>query len=60
MFNIGHIIMINIENNNQEPVQEQKNNQEDDQPDEHGGIYLQGFLRIHDPETGEIILQGRA
>lgn len=52
--------MINIENNNQEPVQEQKNNQEDDQPDEHGGIYLQGFLRIHDPETGEIILQGRA
>lgn len=52
--------MINIENTLKESVEEQEKTQEDHQPDEHGGILLQGFLRIHDPETGEIILQGRA
>lgn len=52
--------MINTENNNQIPMEENTNEQESVAPDEHGGIYVQGFLKIHDPESGEIILQGRA
>lgn len=31
-----------------------------EQPDEHGGLVVQGFFRIVDPESGEIITQGRA
>jgi hypothetical protein len=30
------------------------------EPDENSGIMFQGFLKIHDPETGEIYTQGRA
>lgn len=30
------------------------------EPDEQSGLVFQGFLKIHDPETGEIITQGRA
>lgn len=29
-------------------------------PDEHPGIAVQGFLKIFDPESGEILAQGRA
>lgn len=32
----------------------------DDEPDENTGIVVQGFFKISDPESGEIILQGRA
>lgn len=28
-------------------------------PDERAGTVVQGFLKIFDPETGEIIVQGR-
>jgi hypothetical protein len=52
--------MINTETSNQEPVQENVDDQETAAPDEHGGIHVQGFLKISDPESGEIILQGRA
>jgi len=31
-----------------------------DEPDENTGIVVQGFFKISDPESGEIILQGRA
>lgn len=51
--------MINTETSNQEPVQDIEQ-QESSAPDEHGGIHVQGFLKISDPESGEIILQGRA
>lgn len=30
------------------------------EPDENSGIVFQGFLKIHDPETGKIYTQGRA
>jgi hypothetical protein len=46
--------MINIENT---PEPEEN---EPQQPDESQGIVVTGFLKIHDPETGEIIVQGRA
>lgn len=51
--------MINTENTDQtqEPNSETP---QDHSPDEHGGIHVQAFLKIHDPESGEIILQGRA
>jgi hypothetical protein len=29
-------------------------------PDENTGILVQGFFKISDPETGEIIIQGRS
>jgi hypothetical protein len=29
-------------------------------PDENPGIAVQGFLKIFDPESGEILAQGRA
>ena len=48
--------MINTEN-----IEEPQDQEEPvDQPDENGGIFVQGFLRIHDPESGETIVQGRA
>lgn len=34
--------------------------QQEPEPDEQGGIVVQGFFRIIDPETGQIITQGRA
>lgn len=29
-------------------------------PDEKGGIYLQGHVKIFDPETKEVFMDGRA
>jgi hypothetical protein len=29
------------------------------EPDEHSGMIVQGFFKISDPESGEIIIQGR-
>ena len=29
-------------------------------PDESSGLVVQGFLKIFDPESGEILAQGRA
>ena len=34
--------------------------QEFDKPDEHSGLLLESFFKISDPETGEIVRQGRA
>jgi hypothetical protein len=31
-----------------------------DKPDEHGGLLVQGFFKITDPESGTVIVQGRA
>jgi hypothetical protein len=33
--------------------------EETSQPDEHPGVAIQGFLKIFDPESGEIFAQGR-
>ena len=32
---------------------------EDREPDEHPGIAVQGFLKIFDPDSGEVFAQGR-
>lgn len=45
-------------NNDKEP-QEQSDNSESTTPDEQPGIFVQSFLKIFDPESGEIIAQGR-
>lgn len=34
--------------------------EEDNKPDEHSGLLLESFFKISDPETGEILRQGRA
>lgn len=47
--------MINIEQDSTNEENEQPN-----EPDENSGILFQGFLKISDPETGEIYTQGRA
>jgi len=50
--------MINIDTDkSQDPVVEDS---KQELPDENPGILFQGFLKIHDPETGEIYMQGRA
>lgn len=49
--------MINIKLEPEEPPEKLE---ETDPPDENSGILFQGFLKIHDPETGEIYTQGRA
>lgn len=51
--------MINTNNDSMSEVQEQQDKQTTE-PDEDGGFYLHDFLKISDPETGEIITQGRA
>jgi hypothetical protein len=45
-------------NNDKEP-QEQSIEHEVTPPDEQPGIFVQSFLKIFDPESGEIIAQGR-
>jgi hypothetical protein len=45
-------------NNDKEP-QEQSADNESTIPDEQPGIFVQSFLKIFDPESGEIIAQGR-
>jgi len=47
--------MINKETDEKETEQVEKV-----EPDENSGILFQGFLKISDPETGEIYTQGRA
>jgi hypothetical protein len=49
--------MINIELEPEEPTTKPENT---DEPDENSGIVFQGFLKIFDPETGEVYTQGRA
>ncbi len=49
--------MINNDNNDQT---DEDNPGKIDTPDEQPGIVVQGFLKIFDPETGEVITQGRA
>ena len=41
---------------NEEPQVTEK---DDQQPDDHPGIAVQGFLKIFDPESGEVFAQGR-
>ena len=35
------------------------NNQSTSKPDETGGIYIQGHIKIHDPESGEVYIDKR-
>jgi hypothetical protein len=35
------------------------NNQSTSKPDETGGIYVQGHIKIHDPESGEVFIDKR-
>ena len=51
--------MINT-NNTEKPDIEVQDSENVDKPDENGGVYVQGFFKIHDPESGEIICQGRS
>lgn len=46
--------MINTKTENENEKQEQK---EPTRPNESSGIYVRGFLKITDPESGEVILE---
>ena len=51
--------MINIKTEkNTDNIEPEK--EETPKPDDKSGILFQGFLKITDPETGEIYMQGRA
>jgi hypothetical protein len=45
--------MINIDNNNTELEE----NPSETKPDDLNGIYIRGFLKITDPETGQTIVE---
>ena len=47
----------NMEENKQE---QQVTTQPEKKPDEKGGIHLQGHIKIFDPETKEVYVNGRA
>ena len=47
----------NMDANKQE---QQLTPQPEKKPDEKGGIYLQGHIKIFDPETKEVFVNGRA
>jgi hypothetical protein len=49
-------------NNDNDPLDQKKAEpgEQATTPDEHPGIAVQGFLKIFDPESGEILAQGRA
>ena len=40
--------------------EQQVKSQPEKKPDEKGGIYLQGHIKIFDPETKEVFVNGRA
>lgn len=50
----------NMNEKQQENQQDQTVVDKHKQPDDTGGFYLQGHVKIFDPETQEIFLQGRA
>jgi hypothetical protein len=52
--------MDNNEINKSMDTKQQTNFQTEKQPDEQSGIHLQGHIKIFNPETNEIIVQGRA
>lgn len=49
-----------INNDNELSSEEtQASEVEDREPDDHPGIAVQGFLKIFDPDSGEVFAQGR-
>lgn len=34
-------------------------NEQENRPDDDTGILVEEFLRIHDPETGDVLYEGR-
>ena len=50
--------MINKDNSSDEEILE--TDTEEKTPDDAGGFFVQGFIKIFDPESGKIITQGRA
>ncbi len=51
---------MNTINNNIEEKNKEVKPQPDRQPDERGGIQVQGHIKIFDPETKEVFVNGRA
>jgi hypothetical protein len=49
-----------INKNMDETTQPKVIPQPEKKPDEKGGIYLQGHIKIFDPETKEVFMDGRA
>jgi hypothetical protein len=47
----------NIEENKQQPEIQQPQTKK---PDERGGIHVQGHIKIFDPQTKEVFVNGRA
>lgn len=45
---------------NKNMTDKQQQNQPKKQPDEKGGILLQGHIKIYDPQTKQVFVNGRA
>lgn len=46
-------------NNDNTDSNENNNESTDKNPDEKSGTVIQGFIKIFDPESGEVLVQGR-
>lgn len=49
-----------MEENSQNIEIENKNSGQTAQPDERSGVYVQGHIKIFDPNTGEVFVENRA
>lgn len=48
-----------INNDNTDTGEENVKELEEKKPDEQSGTVVQGFFKIFDPESGEVLVQGR-
>lgn len=51
--------MINNDNTDSNQENAEKSEEKTPQPDEKSGTVVQGFFKIFDPESGEVLVQGR-
>ena len=49
-----------MDNKKQESMDKQVNNLPQKQPDENSGVHVQGHIKIHDPESDQVFVEGRA
>lgn len=48
-----------MEQNTQQDTEQMENQKPKRKPDETGGVHVQGHIKIHDPETGEVFIDKR-
>jgi hypothetical protein len=52
-----HLMVNSMINTNNEPAKTVTTQVEQQKPNESTGIYVRGFVRITDPETGQVLVE---